>query len=196
MPLQWSFQAALVRTLLEDRPNVWAKLYSMNKKNLAAAVEGYNKSFEEYAVWGDGIMADVLPEFQDSDWTLQEVQEACWRAIRFLEGLVWNTHPEQTGQFLEAEIVELYPQSYVARIKVLATNYLEGKDNLKHEIFQVNVSTDVDGNKEAWMSKYSPDGYIGRLTDTVYSDGSSYTDWAEYVGIEAECFHYMRNWVK
>lgn len=53
--------------------------------------------------------------------------------------------------------------------------------------FQVNISTDVEGNEHAWVGRHYDDTYVGRLTDTVYADGVSYTDWCEFVGTEQEC---------
>lgn len=60
------------------------------------------------------------------------------------------------------------------------------------EKMQVNVHTSVDGEVSTSITKYSEDGYVGRLTDTVYCDGSSYTDWCEFVGTKEECEDYIR----
>ena len=60
------------------------------------------------------------------------------------------------------------------------------------EYYQVNISESVDGDISVWISRYSDDGYIGVLTDTVYMDGESRTNWCVYNGTKAEC----ENWVK
>lgn len=61
------------------------------------------------------------------------------------------------------------------------------------ERYQVNIHTDVDGYMEAGVSPYSENGYKGRLIDTVYSDGISYTDWGEFVGTYEECEEYIHS---
>lgn len=46
---------------------------------------------------------------------------------------------------------------------------------------QVNISFDFPtGESRLWTSEWSSDGYKGRLTDTVYEGGASYTDWCVY----------------
>lgn len=58
------------------------------------------------------------------------------------------------------------------------------------EEYQVNVTETVDGNSIAWVSRYSGDGYVGKLTDTVYSDGADVTDWCVFTGTKDECDNY------
>lgn len=42
---------------------------------------------------------------------------------------------------------------------------------------QVNITFDFPtGESRLWTSEWSSDGYKGRLTDTVYEGGASYTD--------------------
>ena len=53
--------------------------------------------------------------------------------------------------------------------------------------FQVNVSETVNGDSIAWVSRYSPDGYIGMTIDTQYSDGADTTDWCVFSGSKEEC---------
>lgn len=57
---------------------------------------------------------------------------------------------------------------------------------------QVNISTSVDGVETPWMGDYDPDGYQGVLTDTVYLDGASSTDWKVFVGSEAACMKFIQ----
>ena len=57
-----------------------------------------------------------------------------------------------------------------------------------NEMYQVNVSERVNGETIAWVSRFSEDGYQGKLTDTVYHDGGAdTTDWCVYTGSEEEC---------
>lgn len=56
--------------------------------------------------------------------------------------------------------------------------------------YQVNVSETVDGKTIAWVSQYSEDGYVGKLTDTTYSDGADTTDWCVYSGPKEKCEDY------
>lgn len=56
---------------------------------------------------------------------------------------------------------------------------------------QVNFSEYVDGSYNYWMSDWSSDGYVGKLTDTVYMDGSDTTNWCLFVGTEEECREYI-----
>ena len=67
---------------------------------------------------------------------------------------------------------------------------LREADELTQEEYQVNISDTVDGKSIAWVSRYSPDGYVGRLTDTVYSDGADSTDWCVFTGAKEECDNY------
>lgn len=48
------------------------------------------------------------------------------------------------------------------------------------EIYQVNCHINIDGREEYYMSRAYNGGYVGRETDTVYSDGVSYTDYGVY----------------
>ena len=57
---------------------------------------------------------------------------------------------------------------------------------------QVNCTTTVDGVSSYWISEHSDDGYVGILTDTVYEDGSDYTDWCQFVGTQEECESYIK----
>lgn len=57
---------------------------------------------------------------------------------------------------------------------------------------QVNSSYDcVSDTTSYWTSEWSVDGYNGRLYDTVYGDGASYTDWCLFVGTEEECAKFI-----
>ena len=56
-----------------------------------------------------------------------------------------------------------------------------------NEMYQVNVSETVDGQTIAWVSRFSEDGYRGKLIDTMYSDGADTTDWCVYTGSKEEC---------
>ena len=58
---------------------------------------------------------------------------------------------------------------------------------------QVNISENVDGQVTAWISDWSEDGYVGELTDTVYSDGADRTNWCVFCGTEEECQEYINN---
>lgn len=58
--------------------------------------------------------------------------------------------------------------------------------------YQVNYSEKVDGSSYFWISKYSEDGYVGILTDTVYLDGSDWTDWCQFVGTKQECEEFIK----
>ena len=57
---------------------------------------------------------------------------------------------------------------------------------------QVNCTITLDGTLTYWISKHSDDGYVGILTDTVYEDGSDYTDWSQFVGTQEECEAYIK----
>ena len=57
---------------------------------------------------------------------------------------------------------------------------------------QVNMTGRVDGSREYWVSDYAEDGYVGKLTDTVYADGSDTTDWCQFVGTQEECEAYIK----
>lgn len=59
-------------------------------------------------------------------------------------------------------------------------------------MYQVNCHTDVDGREEYYISRAYNGGYVGRETDTVYSDGVSYTDYGVYFGTEEECQEYIK----
>lgn len=61
--------------------------------------------------------------------------------------------------------------------------------------YQVNISESVDGDIIPWISEWSEDGYVGRLVDTVYIDGSDTTDWCVFVGTRNECEAYIRKHV-
>ena len=68
-----------------------------------------------------------------------------------------------------------------------------GFDNEKNGTMrQVNCTTNVDGVSSYWISEHSDDGYVGILTDTVYEDGSDYTDWCQFVGTQEECEAYIK----
>mgnify|MGYP007122046160 CR=1 FL=1 len=57
---------------------------------------------------------------------------------------------------------------------------------------QVNASYDhVSDSMTYWTSKCSEDGYVGRLTDTVYEDGASWTDWCLFAGTEEKCAQFI-----
>ena len=57
---------------------------------------------------------------------------------------------------------------------------------------QVNASYDcVSEGMTYWTGEWSADGYKGRLTDTVYVDGTSWTDWCLFVGTEEECTQFI-----
>lgn len=58
--------------------------------------------------------------------------------------------------------------------------------------YQVNVSESVDGDVTPWISEWFEDGYVGRLVDTTYLDGSDTTDWCVFVGTRSECEAYIR----
>lgn len=72
-------------------------------------------------------------------------------------------------------------------VKESVKKILTEEENLTQETYQVNISDTVDGKSIAWVSRYSRDGYVGRLTDTVYSDGSDSTNWCVFVGTKEEC---------
>lgn len=63
----------------------------------------------------------------------------------------------------------------------------------KEELFKVNRHTDVDGYIEYSITHWDEKGYVGRTTDTVYSDGCSYTDWCVYVGTKDECEAFIKH---
>lgn len=48
------------------------------------------------------------------------------------------------------------------------------------------------GGGTYWISEHSDAGYVGILTDTVYEDGSDYTDWCQFVGTQEECEAYIK----
>lgn len=57
---------------------------------------------------------------------------------------------------------------------------------------QVNMSYDfVSDSVTYWTSEWSADGYKGRLNDTVYEDGASWTDWCLFVGTDEECAKFI-----
>lgn len=56
---------------------------------------------------------------------------------------------------------------------------------------QVNMSCDVSENITYWTSEWSEDGYRGYLTDTVYEDGVSYTNWCLFAGTEEQCAQFI-----
>ena len=56
------------------------------------------------------------------------------------------------------------------------SNYI----NMIQEMYQVNCHINIDGREEYYMSRAYNGGYVGRETDTVYSDGVSYTDYGVY----------------
>ena len=57
---------------------------------------------------------------------------------------------------------------------------------------QVNMSYNhVSGCTTYWTSEWSVDGYKGRLNDTVYEDGASWTDWCLFVGTEEKCAQFI-----
>ena len=58
-------------------------------------------------------------------------------------------------------------------------------------MYQVNVSTNVDGEVTAWISCYSADGYVGTLVDTQYMDGCDTTNWCVFAGTRQECEAYI-----
>ena len=62
-------------------------------------------------------------------------------------------------------------------------------------MYQVNVSESVDGEVTPWISEWSEDGYVGKLVDTTYLDGSDTTDWCVFVGTRSECEAYIRKHV-
>lgn len=59
------------------------------------------------------------------------------------------------------------------------------------EEFQVNVSTNVDGEVTAWISQHSAGGYVGVLVDTQYMDGCDTTNWCVFAGTRQECEAYI-----
>lgn len=95
-----------------------------------------------------------------------------------LEGKL-KKNKQEYKQVSESDLHRIVKESVQKIIK-------EG-DNLTQETYQVNISDTVDGKSTAWVSRYSPDGYVGRLTDTVYSDGSDSTDWCVFTGTKEEC---------
>ena len=54
---------------------------------------------------------------------------------------------------------------------------------MTQEIYQVNCHINIDDKEEYYMSRAYNGGYVGRETNTVYSDGVSYTDYGIYFGI-------------
>ena len=56
---------------------------------------------------------------------------------------------------------------------------------------QVNLTEKVTGESYYWVSQYDINGYVGKLTDTVYTDGADTTDWCLFVGTEEECEDYI-----
>ena len=59
------------------------------------------------------------------------------------------------------------------------------------ETFQVNVTYSVNGDISPNITKWSSDGYVGRLVDTQYMDGCDETDWCVFVGTKEECQKYI-----
>lgn len=60
-------------------------------------------------------------------------------------------------------------------------------------MYQVNGTYDfINDSYEYAISQYSENGYKGRLTDTVYEGGSSYTDWCLFVGDLNQCEEYIK----
>lgn len=59
-------------------------------------------------------------------------------------------------------------------------------------MFQVNIHYDfISDEYSCAISEYSEDGYKGRLTDTVYEGGISYTDWCSFTGTYEECEEFI-----
>lgn len=63
------------------------------------------------------------------------------------------------------------------------------------ELYQVNVTHTINGKHIAWVSNYSPDGYVGETIDTVYEDGVESTDWCIFTGTKNECKNYANNYI-
>lgn len=59
------------------------------------------------------------------------------------------------------------------------------------EEYQVNVSTSVDNEVTAWISRHSAGGYVGVLVDTQYMDGCDTTNWCVFAGTRQECEAYI-----
>ena len=70
--------------------------------------------------------------------------------------------------------------------KIIISSYYEEDEEL-----QVNFSSYVDDREEYWISRYSEDGYCGRLTDQVYLDGEDYTDWCIFHGTKDEIKYFL-----
>ena len=64
----------------------------------------------------------------------------------------------------------------------------------EYDMYQVNISESVDGDVTPWISEWSKDGYVGKLVDTTYLDGSDTTDWCVFVGTRSECEAYIRKY--
>ena len=57
---------------------------------------------------------------------------------------------------------------------------------------QVNASYDfVSDSMTYWTGEWSADGYQGRLYDTIYVNGASWTDWDLFVGTEEQCAQFI-----
>ena len=57
---------------------------------------------------------------------------------------------------------------------------------------QVNASYDFPSDSMTyWTCEWSADGYKGRLNDTIYVDGASWTDWDLFVGTEEQCAQFI-----
>lgn len=64
-------------------------------------------------------------------------------------------------------------------------------DALEEETFQVNVTYTVDDDVKPSITRWSPDGYVGRLVDTQYMDGCDETNWCVFSGTYTECQQYI-----
>ena len=56
-----------------------------------------------------------------------------------------------------------------------------------NDLYQVNITTSVDDEKWAFVTRYSQDGYRGTTIGTRYADGYDSTEWCVFVGSRDEC---------
>lgn len=66
----------------------------------------------------------------------------------------------------------------------------EEDESCEEPQFQVNVHYDINDVPTPSIDHYHEDGYVWILTDTVYLDGRSYTDWCACVWTYEECEEY------
>ena len=118
------------------------------------------------------------------DWLSPDHIRAKIQSLADVDDAILWRHVDGSDRWREWIKNPMYPENI--RQRVLAA----------YGIYQVNISESVDGDITPRISERSNDGYVGKLVDATYLDGSDTTDWCVFVGTRSECEAYIRKTVK